>query len=155
MEPLGAGRIAPARAREPSSAAIFCQPKPGGNSRERLPLTPAGWKYTAASRSCSPTLGYLKWHQIVGGFSWIFSVISDFHPFICFTAGSGDWNPSGVPTHQEKGNAPLSRRVIFVPKAFNRVRYNFSIFPYSLQEGTGLGLPFFSAVRCQLPKDRE
>ncbi|XP_031961976.1 meiotic recombination protein DMC1/LIM15 homolog isoform X1 [Corvus moneduloides] len=39
------------------------------------------------------------------------SVVSDFHPFICFPAGSGDWNPSGVPTHQQQENAPLSRRI--------------------------------------------
>lgn len=110
---------------------------------------------SVASRSCSPTLGYLRWNKTVGGFSWICSVVSDFHPFICFPAGSGDWNPSGVATHQQQENAPLSRRIFFVPKAFSRVRYGFSIFPCSLQEGTGLGLPCFSAVRCQLPEDGE
>lgn len=122
------GRSDRPRPGEPSSAATLCQPKARENCG--VPATPAGWKDAAVSRSCSPALGYLRWHKIVGDFSWICSVVSDFHPFICFTAGSGDWNSSGVPTHTSS-RTTLSRRIFFIPKAFNRVRYNFSIYPNS------------------------
>ena len=61
----------------------------------------------------------------------------------------------GAPTHQQQEDPPLNRRILFIPKGFSRVWYNFSVFPCSLQEGTGLGLPRFAAVRCQLPKDGE
>lgn len=61
----------------------------------------------------------------------------------------------GALTHQQREDPLLDRRILFIPKDFSRVWYNSSIFPRSLQEGTGLGLPHFSAVRCQLPQDGE
>lgn len=147
-KPLGAGRIAPC-----SPVGHFLPIQAQGELRGAGPCHTRRLERRRGIQVLV-THGYLRWYKIVGVFSWICSVVSDFHPFICFTPGSGDWNPSGVPTHQQQDNALLSR-IFFVPKAFNRVRYNFSIFPYSLQEGTGLGLLRFSAVRCQLPKDGE
>lgn len=122
VEPLGAGRIAPC---------------PGPGRRALLPFYPAqaqaefqgaGPCHTRGlegHRGIQGLLTYpwvLEVAKVVGGFSWTCSVVSDFHPFICFTAGTGDWSPSGVPTHPQQLNAPLSRGIFFVPKAFNRVR---------------------------------
>lgn len=53
-EPLG--QVGSPRGGEPSSAAIFRRPKPGGIAGSGS-VTPAGWKDTTVSRSCSPALG--------------------------------------------------------------------------------------------------
>lgn len=35
----------------------------------------------------------------------------------------------GAPTHQQQEDPPLNRRILFIPKAFSRVWYNFFGFP--------------------------
>lgn len=105
MRLLGAGRIAPcpdlgSRALLPFSAG----PSPG----ELRAAGPCRSRRLEGHRGIQVLLTYpwvLEVAKAVGGFSWICSVVSEFHPFICFAAGSGDWNPSGVPTHQQQDNA--------------------------------------------------
>lgn len=96
------------RPRQPSSAAIFCPPKPGGIAGSGS----LSHRRLEGHRGIQVLLTYpwvLEVAKVVDGFSWICSVVSEFHPFICFAAGSGDWNPSGVPTQQQQDNVHWAR----------------------------------------------
>lgn len=118
------------RPRQPSSAAIFCWPKPGGIAGS------GSLSHPQAGRTPRyPGVAHLPLGTWGGKGCWWFFMdllcclrISPFYLLRCRQWWLESFRCANTPA---AGQRSLSRRIFFVSKSFNRVRYNFSVFPYS------------------------